>query len=137
LRGDLDAIALKALEKDRARRYATPAELAADIGRYLRNEPVQARVAGAGYRARKYIRRHRVAVGVTAIAAVLLIAFAVAQTIELRRGRRERDRADRVTEFMTGMFKVSCSVRRWDLSARSLVRNIVPRSSPWEIWPIR
>jgi hypothetical protein len=63
--------------------------------------------ASAGYRARKYIRRHRVAVGVTGIAAVLLIAFAVAQTIELRRTRRERDRADRVTEFMTGMFKVS------------------------------
>jgi eukaryotic-like serine/threonine-protein kinase len=107
LRGDLDAIALKALEKDRARRYATPAELAADIGRYLRHEPVQARPAGAGYRARKYIRRHRVAVGVSGIALLLLIVFAVAQTIELRRTRRERDRADRVTEFMAGMFKVS------------------------------
>jgi non-specific serine/threonine protein kinase/serine/threonine-protein kinase len=67
LRGDLDAISLKALEKDRARRYATPADLAADIGRYLRHEPVQARPASAAYRARKYIRRHRVAVGVTAL----------------------------------------------------------------------
>ena len=51
LRGDLDAIALKALEKDRSRRYATPSELAADIGRYLRHEPVLARPASAGYRA--------------------------------------------------------------------------------------
>jgi non-specific serine/threonine protein kinase/serine/threonine-protein kinase len=42
LRGDADAIVLKALEKDRARRYATPSELAADIGRYLRHEPVTA-----------------------------------------------------------------------------------------------
>src|ERR1039458_6070075 len=50
LRGDLDAITLKALEKDRSRRYATPSELAADIGRYLRNEPVLARPASAGYR---------------------------------------------------------------------------------------
>ncbi len=123
LRGDLDAIALKALEKDRARRYATPAELAADIRRYLRNEPVQARPASAGYRARKYIRRHRVAVGVTGIAVVLLIAFAVAQTIELRRTRRERDRADRVTEFMTGMFKVSdpSEARGNDIRAREIL----------------
>jgi len=123
LRGDLDAINLKALEKDRARRYATPAELAADIGRYLRNEPVQARPASAAYRARKYVRRHRVAVGVTVIAAVLLVAFAVVQTIELRQTRRERDRADRVTEFMTGMFKVSdpSKARGNDIRAREIL----------------
>ena len=90
LRGDLDAITLKALEKDRARRYATPSELAADIGRYLRNEPVLARPASAGYRARKYIRRHRVGVVVAVAAVVLLISAAVAQTFELRRTRRER-----------------------------------------------
>ena len=107
LRGDLDAITLKALEKDRSRRYATPSELAADIGRYLRNEPVLARPASAGYRAGKYVRRHRVGVAVAATAAVLLVSVAVAQAFELRRTRRERDRADRVTEFMTGMFKVS------------------------------
>jgi serine/threonine protein kinase/flagellar biosynthesis regulator FlbT len=123
LRGDLDAIALKALEKDRARRYATPAELAADIGRYLRNEPVQARPASACYRARKYIRRHRVAVGVTATAAVLLVAFAVTQALELRQTRRARDRADRVTEFMTGMFKVSdpSEARGNDIRAREIL----------------
>jgi serine/threonine protein kinase len=56
LRGDPDAITLKALEKDRARRYASASELGADIGRYLRNEPVTAHPASAGYRARKYIR---------------------------------------------------------------------------------
>jgi eukaryotic-like serine/threonine-protein kinase len=109
--------ALKALEKDRARRYATPAELAADIGRYLRNEPVLARPASVGYRARKYIRRYRVAVGITGVA--------VAQTIELRRTRRERDRADRVTNFMTGMFKVSDSgeARGNDIRAREILDN--------------
>jgi serine/threonine protein kinase len=107
LRGDVDAIALKALEKDRSRRYATPVELAADIGRYLRHKPVLARRAGAGYRARKYIRRHRAGVAVAATAAVLLISAAVAQTLALRRVTRERDRADRVSEFMTGIFQVS------------------------------
>src|ERR1035438_7849612 len=96
LRGDLDAITLKALEKDRSRRYATPSELAADIGRYLRNEPVLARPASAGYRAGKYVRRHRVGVAVAATAAVLLVSVAVAQALELRRIKRERDRADRV-----------------------------------------
>ena len=123
LRGDLDAITLKALEKDRARRYATPSELAADIGRYLRNEPVLARPASAGYRARKYIRRHRIGVAVAAAAAVLLISAAVAQTFELRRIRRERDRADRVTEFMTGMFKVSnpSEARGNDIRAREIL----------------
>src|SRR5208282_4679005 len=54
LLGDLDWIAMKALEKDRGRRYGTPSELAADIGRYLNHEPVVARPASAGYRLRKY-----------------------------------------------------------------------------------
>jgi len=107
LRGDVDAISLKALEKDRSRRYATPSELAADIGRYFRHEPVLARRAGAGYRARKYIRRHRVGVAVAATAALLLLSAAVAQTLALRRVTRERDRADRIAQFMTGIFQVS------------------------------
>jgi eukaryotic-like serine/threonine-protein kinase len=123
LRGDLDAITLKALEKDRSRRYATPSDLASDIGRYLRHEPVVARRAGAWYRARKYVRRHRVAVGVGATAALLLVAFAVTQTFELRRTRRERDRADRVTEFMTSMFQVSdpSEARGNDIRAREIL----------------
>src|SRR5581483_6171720 len=123
LRGDLDSIALKALEKDRAQRYATPADLAADIGRYLRNEPVLARRAGAWYRTRKYIRRHRVAVGLAAVAAALLIAFAIVQTIELRQTQRARARADRVTQFMTGMFKVSDpgEARGNDIRAREIL----------------
>jgi len=114
VRGDLDAITLKALEKDRARRYATPVELAADIGRCLRNEPVGARPASAGYLARKYLRRHRIGVSVAAAVTVLLISFATAQAVQLQRitregdrETRERDRADRITDFMTGMFDLS------------------------------
>jgi serine/threonine protein kinase len=107
LRGDLDWITLKALEKDRDRRYGTPSALAADVGNYLENRPVEARQASAAYRLRKYVRRHLVAVAVTSAAAALLFAFAVVQSVELGRTRRERDRADRITEFMTNMFKVS------------------------------
>ncbi len=107
LRGDLDWITLKALEKDRDRRYGTPLALSADVGNYLENRPVDARPASAIYRVRKYARRHLVAVAVTSGAAALLVAFAVMQSVELRRITRERDRADRVTQFMTNMFRVS------------------------------
>lgn len=107
LRGDLDWITMKALEKDRARRYGTPMELAADIARFLANEPVIARPASGTYRLRKYVRRHRIGVGVTAGLFLLLAGFAVMQAIQVRRITRERDRADRVTEYMASMFKVS------------------------------
>ena len=107
LRGDLDWIAMKALERDRERRYGTPAELAADLRRYLNHEAVLARPPSTAYRAGKYIRRHRVAVGVTAGLMVLLTAFSVLQALELRRTAQERDRAARITEFMTAMFKVA------------------------------
>jgi non-specific serine/threonine protein kinase/serine/threonine-protein kinase len=59
LRGDLDSITLKALEKDRARRYGSPSEFAADIQRYLNNDVVAAVPPSAAYRARKFARRHR------------------------------------------------------------------------------
>ena len=114
LHGDLDWIIMKALEKDRARRYGTPSELAGDITRYLRHEPVTARPASKSYRLQKYVRRHRVGVAVAAGLLFLLAGFAVAQEVQLRRivqerdrTARERDRANRITEFMTSMFKVS------------------------------
>jgi len=114
LRGDPDAVVLKALEKDRKRRYGSPSELAADLGRYLRNEPVSAHTPSAAYRTRKYIRRHRLGVAVATGLLAILPAFAVVQRVQLQRTRlerdranRERDRATRITGFMTGMFQVS------------------------------
>jgi non-specific serine/threonine protein kinase/serine/threonine-protein kinase len=123
LRGDLDAIALKALEKERSRRYATPAELAADIGRYLFHKPVLARPASAAYRARKYIRRHWVAGAAAGGLLVVLVSFGIAQTLQLRRTTRERDRADRIAAFMTGMFKVSnpSAARGNSITAREIL----------------
>lgn len=107
LRGDLDWITMKALERDRAQRYGMPSELAADLRRYLNHEPVVARPASAGYRLRKYAMRHRVAVTVAAGLVLLLAGFSVVEGLELRRITHERDRANRITDFMTGMFKVS------------------------------
>src|SRR5262249_3112327 len=68
-RGDLDWIVMKALEKDRGRRYETANGLAMDIHRYLADEPVQACPPSAGYRLRKFVRRNKGAV--TAISLVL------------------------------------------------------------------
>jgi serine/threonine protein kinase len=62
VRGDLDWIVMKTLEKDRTRRYERAAELAADVERHLKNEPVQAAAPSATYRLRKSVRRNRVAV---------------------------------------------------------------------------
>jgi eukaryotic-like serine/threonine-protein kinase len=121
LRGDLDCITMKALEKDRRRRYGSPSELSADIERYLNHQPVVARPASAGYRVQKYVRRHRMAVGVAALLVLLLAGFAGLEAVQLRRiaserdrasherdqAKRERERANRITDFMTGMFTVS------------------------------
>src|SRR2546426_12694707 len=74
VRGDLDWITMKALEKDRRRRYETVNGLAADIERHLRDEPVTARPPSALYRLQKVARRHRIAfaAGVAEIVALVL-----------------------------------------------------------------
>jgi len=94
LKGDLDAIVLKALEKDRTRRYGMPSELAADIGRYLHHEPVQARPPSGAYQLRKLVRRNRALVISTAAILITLIGATVISTREaIRAVRAERSAA--------------------------------------------
>ena len=81
LKGDLDWITMKALEKDRDRRYASAADLAADIERHIRNEPVLAGPPSAAYRARKFIRRNRGLVTSAATVFVVLMAGIISTTI--------------------------------------------------------
>ena len=114
LRGDLDWVTMKAMEKDRMRRYASSSELAADIERHLKNEPVLACPPGSAYRVRKFVRRHRMGVSIAAAAVVVLIAFVVMTLVQAKRVARERDRANReadsakqVSDFLVGLFKVS------------------------------
>jgi eukaryotic-like serine/threonine-protein kinase len=114
LQGDLDWITLKAMEKDRTRRYASASEFAADLQRHLADEPVLARPAGVAYRARKFVRRHRAAVGSAAAAMLLLATFGVAMAMQSRRiaeerdaAARERDRAEAVSAFMRSLFEAS------------------------------
>jgi serine/threonine-protein kinase len=75
VRGELDWIVMRCLEKDRNRRYESASALAADVQRYLNDEPVQACPPSAGYRLKKFLRRHKgmvaVAAGVLALVAVL------------------------------------------------------------------
>ncbi len=114
IRGDLDWITMKALEKDRTRRYGSPSDLAADIDRYLHHQPIVARPPSTAYKAKKFVRRHRVGVGLASAIALLLVAFSVVTALQARRIARERDRANQeaeasrqVSDFLTGLFKIS------------------------------
>ena len=77
LRGDLDWITMKAMDKDRTRRYTSASDLAEDIARNLKNEPVEASPPSATYRLQKFIRRNRMAIGVTLVLAILVGSSAV------------------------------------------------------------
>jgi serine/threonine-protein kinase len=90
LAGDLDWITLKALEKERDRRYQTATELAADIERYLSDRPVSASPPGRIYLTRKFIRRHRLGVAFAATTALLIIGGAAAIAAQARRVSRAR-----------------------------------------------
>ena len=106
LRGDLDSIVLKALEKDRRRRYGSPSDLAADLQRFLKSEPVVAARSTMLYRTKKYFNRHRFGVLATACFTLLLFGFAITEAVQVRQITRERDRADYITDFITEMFAV-------------------------------
>jgi hypothetical protein len=82
--GDLDAIVMKALEKDRARRYESVAELSADLRRWLESQPVIACRAGAGSRPSRYLRRHRTGVARAAGALLLLLQMGFAANLALQ-----------------------------------------------------
>jgi tRNA A-37 threonylcarbamoyl transferase component Bud32 len=107
VRGDLDWIVMKCLEKDRARRYETASGLAQDVLRHLSNEPVTAAAPSALYRTGKFIRRHRAALAMATVLA-LLVAAGVA-TLAIARGFQvERDTARQIT-----------ALRSAELAARS------------------
>ena len=90
---DLDWIVMKAIEKDRARRYETANGLAADIGRFLADEPVTARPPSAGYQFRKFARRNKAALRVAAAIAAVLVAATLVSTWQAIRATRAEKRA--------------------------------------------
>lgn len=105
LRGDVETIVLKALEKDRDRRYASAEVLAQDIRRYLQDEPIAARPPSALYQLRKLVRRHKVPAALLAALLAVVPVFAVASWVQAARVARERDKANGVAKFLTGMLE--------------------------------
>ena len=98
LRGDLDWIVMKSLEKQRDRRYGTASELSADIDRHLSNEPVQAAAPNLSYRTRKFVRRHRIGVLVALLISVALLAVLSALSVATVLIWREQGRTQRALE---------------------------------------
>ncbi|EMI27904.1 serine/threonine protein kinase [Rhodopirellula europaea] len=94
LRGDLDWIVMKALEKDRTRRYDSAASLADDIRHYLHGEPVTARPPSKFYRFQKFARRNRVAIGTATLVGCTLILGTAASLWQMSAAIRERNAKD-------------------------------------------
>jgi serine/threonine protein kinase/tetratricopeptide (TPR) repeat protein len=128
MRSDLDTVVLKALAKDRDRRYESAAALGADLRRYLRDEPVDAAPPSVRYRASKFVRRHRLAVVLGSGAAATLLIGAVIATIGLVEARRAQAEAaasaarakaaraaaeealrtsEETTDYLVGLFQAS------------------------------
>ncbi|MGD0047199.1 MAG: protein kinase [Bryobacteraceae bacterium] len=95
LEGDLDNILRKALEKDPSRRFQTAHEFSADIERHLKGLPVEACPASFAYRAAKFIRRNRVAVGAAALVGLALTGGLLGTSLYAHRARQEQMRAQR------------------------------------------
>jgi eukaryotic-like serine/threonine-protein kinase len=93
VRGDLDWIVMKALEKDRTRRYASASGLAADLQRYLADEPVSARPPGMGYRFGKFAKRNKAVLAFVSLLAVILVLATVFSLGEAVRATRAQENA--------------------------------------------
>ncbi len=130
--GDLDLIVLTAMHRDPARRYASAAALAEDLGRFLANRPVRARPDSSGYRLRKFVIRHRLPVAVAALGlAALLTGLGMAlweahnARLAARRADAEAMRAERVKSFVLSVFRQSDPTEPnvAAVSARDLIEN--------------
>ncbi|MCK5652358.1 MAG: tetratricopeptide repeat protein, partial [Gemmatimonadetes bacterium] len=114
LKTDLDWIILKAMEKDRTRRYDTANGMALELERHLRHEPVLARAPTAGYRVGKFVKRHRMGVATTAAVAAALVAGLTLATTGMIRAQRaeqraaeEAETAQQVSDFLVELFQVN------------------------------
>ena len=136
LRGDLDTIVAKALKKNPQERYSSVAAFANDLSRYLKQEPISARPDTFVYRTAKFVRRNRTAVTLATLALIAILAGLVGTLVQARTAQRqrdvafrERDRATRITEFMTDMFRVSdpSQARGESVTAREILDKAAQR----------
>lgn len=101
---DLEAIVLRAMQRDAGSRYRSVRALADDIRRLREHRPVEARGGGAAYRLQRFVRRHRISLVAGFGAFALLLAYLVDREAQLERIAWERDRAEAVTGFMSELF---------------------------------
>jgi serine/threonine protein kinase len=130
LKGDLDTIVQRALRKEPDRRYASARELAEDIRRYLDGRPVLAQPDNLGYRARKFVRRHRVGVSAAALVLASLVFGLISTERQRRIAESERARAERrfadVRRLANSLlFELEESIR--DLPGSTPARQLVVR----------
>jgi serine/threonine protein kinase/tetratricopeptide (TPR) repeat protein len=137
LRGDLDWIVMKCLEKDRTRRYETANGLALEVERYLKNEPVLAGPPSRLYRLRKFVRRNRAMVTATTMVVAALLAGTAGTTFGLLRAEQRRAEAEaareqtqQVSDFQSAMLRginVEAMGRRIKERLREQVRAALAR----------
>lgn len=115
LRGDIETIVAKAIEKDPQRRYQTAAEMAADIRRYLHDEPIRARPASGLYQFRKFARRHKgLVTGAVVAVAALVVGLAATSWLAIRESSARRI-ADR-SAYRTSLAAAMASLRELDIA---------------------
>jgi len=133
LRGDLDWVVMKAMDKDRTRRYSTAEALAEDLQRILEDKPVHARPPSTAYRLKKFTRRNRLALTLTAIVGAALVGGAVALSLALVDAQRQRsaaelarNEAESVTVFLSSMLEAA---QPDELGRDVTVREMLDRAS--------
>jgi serine/threonine protein kinase/formylglycine-generating enzyme required for sulfatase activity/dienelactone hydrolase len=133
IRGDLDWIVIKSLEKDRTRRYETAYTLAEDIERHLRNEPILAGSPGMFYRLQKFVRRHRSRFVTATVVTVLAVSFAITAVKYQRSSRLEWAKGEALPRIIE-LVQAGDNISAFPLAQR--VRKIIPNDPTLiDLWP--
>jgi len=150
LRGDLDLIAMKALEKNRNRRYDSAAAMAADLKRYLQQQPIEARPPSASYQTAKFARRHRMALSTGSLILLTMMIGTGVSIWQRNQAITQRDQkeaalreiesfADKVTQANALIASAQTHVesQQWDLAARDYNLAVTQQPSYYLPWVSR